>query len=82
MDPLDGSFFEDLLDESSWGRFGVADPALPEYLGGTVILLGKMRTWCVKWGMASRAVGVAHIEPAFQGSPSSKVYIIIIMGHL
>ena len=57
MDPLDGSFFEDLLDESSWGRFGVADPALPEYLGGTVILLGKMRTWCVKWGMASRAVG-------------------------
>jgi len=33
VDPLDGSFFEDLLDESSWGRFGVADPALPEYLG-------------------------------------------------
>ena len=55
MDPLDGSFFEDLLDESSWGRFGVADPALPEYLGGTVILLGKMRPWCVKWGMPSRA---------------------------
>ncbi|WP_374290683.1 hypothetical protein [Desulfovibrio desulfuricans] len=57
MDPLDFSFFKDLLDESSRGRFGVVDPALPEYLGGTVILLGKMRTWCVKWGMASRAGG-------------------------
>ena len=55
MDSRDDSFLDDLADELVWGRLLAVDPALPECLGGTVILLGKMRPWCVKRGMPSRA---------------------------
>ena len=86
IDSRADSFLDDPEDEFVCERLLAVDPALPECLGGTVILLGKMRTWCVKWSMPSRAsTGEAadsiqnRWSTAFQ---SSKVYIIIIMGHL
>ena len=86
MDSRDDSFLDDLADELVWGRLLAVDPALPECLGGTVILLSKKRTWCVKWGMPSRT-STASLWATTQNKgskafPSSKVYIIIIMGHL
>ena len=61
MDSRNDSFLDDLEDEFVWGRLLAVDPALPECLGGTVILLGKMHSWCVKWGMSSR---VSTVEAA------------------
>ena len=55
LDSRDDSLLDGLADEFVCERLLAVDPALPEYLGGTVILLGKMRTWCVKWSMPSRA---------------------------
>lgn len=53
-------------DEFVCGRLLAVDPALPECLGGTVILLGKMRTWCE----VEHAVKGKHGEGGQQPSKS------------
>jgi len=51
------------------------DPALPECLGGTVILLGKMRPWCVKRGMPSRAgTGESASSPLKRGFQGLSIF--------
>ena len=76
MDSRNDSFLDDLEDEFVWGRLLAVDPALPECLGGTVVLLGKMRTWCVKWSMPSRAstgkAANSHPNLGFKGIPIFK----------
>ena len=52
VESRDESFFNDLSDELVWERLLAVDPALPEYLGDTVILLGKMRTMVREVGHA------------------------------
>ena len=76
MDSRNDSFLDDLEDEFVWGRLLAVDPALPECLGGTVILLGKMRTWCVKWSMPSRVSARERLptvsKQGFNGLPIFK----------
>ena len=75
MDSRDDSFLDDLADELVWGRLLAVDPALPECLGGTVILLGKMRPWCVKRGMPSRAgTGESASSPLKRGFQGLSIF--------
>ncbi len=75
MDSRDDSFLDDLADELVWGRLLAVDPALPECLGGTVILLGMMRPWCVKRGMPSRAgTGESASSPLKRGFQGLSIF--------
>ncbi len=78
------SFLWELADELFLLRFLADDPALPECLGGTVIspwkdaLMVREVGHAVKGKQEAQAWLIRH----YGGFQSSKVYIIIIMGHL
>ena len=76
IDSRADSFLDDPEDEFVCERLLAVDPALPECLGGTVILLGKMRTWCVKWSMPSRVSARERLptvsKQGFNGLPIFK----------
>ena len=78
------SFLWELVDELFLLRFLADDPALPECLGGTVIspwqdaLMVREVEHAVKGKQEAHAWLTWH----YGGFQSSKVYIIIIMGHL
>ena len=87
MDSRDDSFLDDLADELVWGRLLAVDPALPECLGGTVIspwqdaLMVREVGHAVKGKQAMWRADTTLFSDSKEFS-SSKVYIIIIMGHL